>query len=436
MGDIIPFISRLVGRLDWSSGEKARLQQLADKLGTGSLDLEVVFGRSDQGEPWCAVTGEDQEVLVHIARIGGRFIVHHIAQDVLETGSTLWTAVERALGEAWGETPAPALAEITPFEAHTRQTHILSALVVAAVLIEAELEPFAEPAADLPLAAPLAESSPGDVPPAAAAETDAAVQARAAQEEAARPSSGAKKLVPMALYETEDAEPVRAAAPPPALPDGKPAQVETLEAIVIEADPAAEREGPAMPRLIGGDGDDEITGTRAAEVLIGGAGDDTLDGGGAPEGTWDWLHGGVGDDLMTLGSQVVAEGGPGADRFLFTSRSAGDGAQVLGRVVDFTPSQGDALVSEGVLVTATPEADILAGTAPSPGGGGPNAPLPGFRVGVDTTGDGQADGVVLLAGGEVGGFLAANVRGSAPAEAPSAEPAQRPPELDSGGFLF
>ncbi|MFC3080536.1 hypothetical protein ACFODL_20740 [Phenylobacterium terrae] len=437
MGDIIPFISRLVGRLDWSAGEKARLQQLADKLGTGSLDLEVVFGRSDQGEPWCAVTGEDQEVLVHIARIGGRFIVHHIAQDVLETGSTLWAAVERALGEAWGETPAPALAEVVPIDAHVRQTHILSALVVAAVLIEAELEPFAEPAADLPLAAPLSEAAPSDVTPAASAETDASIQARAGQEDAARPSSGAKKLAPMALYETEEAAPARAAQSPPPAPESKPAQAQPVEAAAVAADAAAEPDGPALSRLIGGDGDDEITGTDAAEALFGGAGDDTLAGGGAPQGQFDWLVGGAGDDRLALDAQAVALGGPGADRFVFTYRPAGDGTQVLGRVLDFTPSQGDALAGEGrpaVVVTARPEADILDGVAPPPGFTAPG-PLPGFRVGMDLDGDGQADGEVLISGAEVSGFLAASLRGSAPVEG-AAEPATRPPEPDDGTFLL
>lgn len=439
MGDIIPFISRLVGRLDWSAGEKARLQHLADKLGRGDLDLEVVFGRSDQGEPWCAVTGEDQEVLVHIARIGGRFIVHHIAQDVLETGSSLWAAVERALGEAWGEAAVPALAEVVPLDAHARQTHILSALVVAAVLIEAELEPMAAPAPELPPALPAAEEPAGDIPPAAAAEADAGVQARAGQEEAAKPSSGAKKLAALALYETEDAAPAQGRAGPPQepqAPEGRLAAAEPMEAVEVEA--PAESDSSAPSRLLGGEGDDQIVGTSAAEMLVGGAGDDTLIGGGAPQGQFDALDGGAGDDRLALDAQTVALGGPGADRFVFTALARGEAGHVLGRVLDFTPSEGDLLDGGGrlaVVVTAKPEADILEGVDPPPGFTAPG-PLPGFRVGMDLDGDGRSDGEVLLAGGEVSGFLAGALRGgSAPAEG-MAEPAARAPEGDDGTFLL
>lgn len=435
MGDIIPFISRLVGRLDWSAGEKARLQQLADKLGRGDLDLEVVFGRSDQGEPWCAVTGEDQEVLVHIARIGGRFIVHHIAQDVLETGSSLWAAVERALGEAWGEAAVPALAEVVPMDAHVRQTHILSALVVAAVLIEAELEPIADPALEPPAALPAAEDPTGGIT-SGAADADAAVQARSAQEEAARPSSGAKKLAPMALYEAEDAAPAPAPAGQAQALESRPAAAPRAEAVEVEA--PAELDGPVLSRLIGGDGDDQIAGTQAAEVLIGGGGDDTLSGGGAPQGQFDTLDGGAGDDRLALDAQVVALGGPGADRFVFTALTGADAGQVLGRVLDFTPSQGDSLSGEGrpaVVVTARPEVDILDGVDPPPGFTAPG-PLPGFRVGMDLDGDGLPDGEVLLAGAEVSGFLAGALRGgSAPVEA-AAETPTRPPEAEDGTFLF
>ena len=218
MGDIIPFISRLVGRLDWSAQEKSRLQQLADKLGHGDLDLEVVFGRTDQGEPWCAVTGADQEVLVHIARIGGRFLVHHIAQDVLETGSTLWAAVEQALGEAWADAPAPALAEVAPLE--SRQSHILSALIVAAVLIEAEFEPLVEAAPELPAPTLAPDAAPAETPPPATEDAPTAAQARAAQEEAARPSSGATKLAPLAQDQAE-------ATPPPAPTDATAPSIPT-----------------------------------------------------------------------------------------------------------------------------------------------------------------------------------------------------------------
>lgn len=439
MGDILPFISRLLGRLDWSPGEKARLQQLADSLGQGELDLEVVFGRSDQGDPWCAVTGQDQEVLVHIARIGDRFIVHHIAEDVLETGSSLWAAVERALGEAWADLPAPSLAEVVPIEAQSRHTHILSALIVAAVLIEAE-QPSPGGSAEPPPAAPLPPEAPAEEAAAAIGVDGEAlsVPGRVGIEAPMKVHSGAGKLDPAALYEADPSTPM--SAPHASTPgDAPPDRADPpAEAVTVTA-PLPEPESPSLLRRAGGEGDDELVGTRAAEALFGGGGDDTLSGGGAPQGEFDWLDGGAGDDRLTVDAQVVAVGGDGADRFVFVSPPKDDPGPMLGRVLDFSPGQGDALATQSgpaVVVTARPEADILEGAAP-PAGFGPTGALPGFRVGMDLDGDGEADGEVLLAGPEVAGFLADSLRGADPAEASSTpEPPPRLPEEPDGAFLI
>ncbi|WP_374569718.1 hypothetical protein [Phenylobacterium sp. J426] len=59
--------------------------------------------------------------------------------------------------------------------------------------------------------------------------------------------------------------------------------------------------------IVGGDGDDRLTGTAADERIIGGAGDDTLDGGGGN----DLLEGGAGDDRLELRVGVTATGGSG-----------------------------------------------------------------------------------------------------------------------------
>ncbi|MFA5600426.1 MAG: hypothetical protein WCY15_04150 [Phenylobacterium sp.] len=441
MGDIIPFLSRLVGRLDWSAAEKARLQQLADRMGQGELDLEVVFGRSDQGEPWCAVTGQDQEVLVHIARIGGRFIVHHLAEDILEAGESLWAAVERALGDAWTDLPAPTLAEVIPIEAQSRHTHILSALIVAAVLVEAEFAPPAEATAEEP-ADPLLP--PADPPPEAVSEAradePAAIPARA-HDEPVKGSSAATRLAPLGQDEADSPAPptpvaVQASAP------AEPLAVEAWTPSEVHETQPREEEEEAAHRLVGSEGDDVMAGGAEAEVLFGAGGNDTLSGGGAPEGEFDWLHGGDGDDALIVEAQVVAVGGAGADRFTFVF-DGGQGGQ-FGRVLDFTPSQGDVLQSAGAhpvaLVSATAEADVLAGLPSPPQGFGQAGPPPGYRVGMDLDGDGQADGEVLLAGAEVSGFLAANLaRPPAPPPppggAPVVEPAVEPPE-DVGSFLL
>ena len=72
--------------------------------------------------------------------------------------------------------------------------------------------------------------------------------------------------------------------------------------------------------IIGGSGDDQLTGDFSTNVLTGGAGNDTLIGGGGNDtlngGTGeDWLEGGLGDDALA--------GGEGSDAYLVTQLDGG-----------------------------------------------------------------------------------------------------------------
>jgi Ca2+-binding RTX toxin-like protein len=127
------------------------------------------------------------------------------------------------------------------------------------------------------------------------------------------------------------------------------------------SDPLATRNAGVALVLLGGAGDDSLTGGAGADVLDGGAGDDMLFGyGGA-----DALSGGLGaDELTGHGGADFLDGGDGADRLdpalLGTTGDAepdvligGLGADVLyfysidavaDEVVDFTPDAGDDLI--------------------------------------------------------------------------------------------
>jgi hypothetical protein len=62
--------------------------------------VHAAFGLSDAGDPWCVVANDADEMLVHVARIGGRIVVHDAVADVVRTGSTLWSAFDPILGGA------------------------------------------------------------------------------------------------------------------------------------------------------------------------------------------------------------------------------------------------------------------------------------------------------------------------------------------------
>jgi Ca2+-binding RTX toxin-like protein len=82
--------------------------------------------------------------------------------------------------------------------------------------------------------------------------------------------------------------------------------------------------GPMPPaNLVGGDGDDVLTGSASDDVLDGGAGNDTLDG----RGGNDQLFGGPGNDVLIggRGNDVIA-GGDGDDTIIW---NPGDGSDIV-----------------------------------------------------------------------------------------------------------
>ncbi len=81
MATVYDFARRLADSQDWTSGERAQLREMGLQLGVARSDLDIVFGRSDDGDPWCVWSPTARgEVLLHVARIAGCFIVHAAAR--------------------------------------------------------------------------------------------------------------------------------------------------------------------------------------------------------------------------------------------------------------------------------------------------------------------------------------------------------------------
>ena len=93
MGTVVPLVPK-PGQvsLDWSSGERARLAELTDRLSLRGGRLDASYGVSDRGDPWCVITDDRDEVLVHVARINGRVVVHDAASGAVRDEDTLWRA--------------------------------------------------------------------------------------------------------------------------------------------------------------------------------------------------------------------------------------------------------------------------------------------------------------------------------------------------------
>ncbi|MGK9232470.1 hypothetical protein KXS07_11085 [Inquilinus limosus] len=156
--------------------------------------------------------------------------------------------------------------------------------------------------------------------------------------------------------------------------------------------------------IVGREGNDNVTGGTAGDSLSGGAGDDVLDGGSARDvldgglGS-DRLLGSAGDDILIgydgddvliggVGTDTLT-GGAGQDRFVISAVTEGPDL-----VTDFTSSQGDKLVFQGLLHGTFSYLGAAAFTAT----GNSEARFAGGVLLVDTDGNGTTDITLSLTG--------------------------------------
>ncbi len=390
MGQIIPFIARVQASGDWTAAERARLDAMAEGLiAAGGGRVEVIFGTTDAGDPWCVVKDHNEEVLVHVARIDGKFVVHSFVDDVLSEDYDLHAALRDRLREDADGDPDENV--VAPFTGRHAQT-VIALVVAAAFFYETALAP-AEARAAEPIPGTGLEPEPM---PAGLAEgprdQEVVAQASAVVEALAPPSAATHLSLPESAAAPLAAALVLADEALPALASPAPADSPGPDIL------AAPRE-TAAPVILGTAGDDLLVGGAGAEWLVGGAGDDTLDGGGGR----DTLDGGAGDDRITLTEQATARGGDGADTFVIQAPvTLGDSGILLGSVKDLNLAEGDRVVSDTgrtAILVNPPTAP-----APAPPGGRdmavlapPTLTLPSDkRVLVDIDGDGVADGYLAL----------------------------------------
>jgi len=183
MGQVVPFAPQARSRArspsagDWSREERARLEALRRRFAKAGVRVEVVYGATDDGDPWCVVMDEHEEVLIHVARIGAMFVVHHALDDALREGRDLRDVLADRLaheGVADG-------AVVVPF---SRAQNLLALIVAAAFFYETAgaeppapaIEPQGEDPAPHALAAAEAHALPAGAHAAGPSEASAAVQ--------------------------------------------------------------------------------------------------------------------------------------------------------------------------------------------------------------------------------------------------------------------
>ncbi len=366
MGTVLSFANRMLGSGQWTASERSRLETLTERFFGGGENVQVVFGVTDDGAPWCAVMNAEDDVLVHVARVADQFLVHFVTEDIMAKGANL----REALGQ-WLSPEPERGGVVVPFSRVQNGANVLVLLAVATFL-EDQLRLVAPHLAD---GGAWLASGPSVVEPASLSETDTASEVKGEgattgeppsdgpASHAATPQTPAESGADQAALRSQPAAVAEASAP--------------AEAAKPDAQAAAPKEAPA--ELRGGDGDDVLVGTHRAERLIGGGGRDTLDGG-------------PGNDRIVLTSQAIAYGGTGADTFVISAPAVLDNPDtLLGTIFDFNAGEGDQLAASGgeLIILRRPDGE--------PDDPGLASKADGDqRVGIDFDGDGRADGYVLL----------------------------------------
>lgn len=425
MGEILAFSPRPPAT-DWSANERGLLMLLTQQLASSYGEIDSVFGQTDSGDPWYVVTDSNQDVLVHIARIDGRFVVHDAAVDMFHQVGSLWGALRQVLSSGG---PEETGGNVVAFNPSSREAQSFLSLVIA-VGLYLELRGIEVGEAgrlnfeNLPRVDDLSMDAVASRLIASLSQDGERAANRAAPSAVSDPAAATAQ----AVIKPEGLKALVVETPAEAAPGLAAFKITHLAAATVEPAPHATHAAVSLPEeaptttelggqgfaagrsvMMGTAGADVLYGTAEGEVIKGDAGDDYIDGGGAKTGQIDRIDGGAGDDTIVMNARVVATGGAGADTFLISAQEPASKLEaLLGVVLDYSAAKGDHLAVMGrgnvTVVSTAAVSNVLAaqeatlGEAVAAQVSDVKGPVAGTRVGFDINGDGREDVFILLGG--------------------------------------
>lgn len=433
MGEILAFSPRPPAT-DWSANERGLLMLLTQQLASSYGEIDSVFGQTDSGDPWYVVTDSNQDVLVHIARIDGRFVVHDAAVDMFHQVGSLWGALRQVLSSSGVE---EAGGNVVAFNPSSREAQSFLSLVIAVGLylelrgievgeagrLNFENLPRVDDLSMDVVASRLIASlgfdgdrAAGRAMPLSASDAGAQAQQAPVKAESLKTlaiETPAEAASGLGVFKIAHLAPAPSADVAPSAPQAVASLPEDTPVISGDLEGAGFAAGRSVMK--GTAGADVLYGTAEGEVIKGEAGDDFIDGGGAKAGQIDRIDGGAGDDKIVMNARVVATGGTGADTFLIVAHEPATKLEaLLGVVLDYSAAKGDHLAVMGsghaTVVSATAVSNVLAaqevalGEATASQVTDVKGPVAGARVGFDLDGDGREDVFILLGGANTSTF--------------------------------
>ena len=133
---------RVCQRGDWSQRELEEFYRVEDALTKSGIDILTDRGLSDEGEPWFVFFRQDnEEVIVHFARIGGEYVVASNFTEAVFRGRNFQTLVRELLDSHPYVLPKQHSSRSTVF---LHPATLLAALVVTGYVKSSELNATAD----------------------------------------------------------------------------------------------------------------------------------------------------------------------------------------------------------------------------------------------------------------------------------------------------
>jgi len=98
LSKVLPFRKTKANAVGWRPDDLAECYRVVDLLSRSGLPISIDSGLTDEGEPWAIILRDDTgDVLLHMARLDGTFVVVSAAGPIAQRGESLRAVLDAAV---------------------------------------------------------------------------------------------------------------------------------------------------------------------------------------------------------------------------------------------------------------------------------------------------------------------------------------------------